>query len=80
MTYQTFNISLPKDLVAVMDAVARSEYRNRSDLIREAVRVYVTDMMEWKAIYAFGKKRAKALNIQSEKDVYKIVDDYRKGK
>lgn len=80
MTYQTFNISLPKDLVTAMDALASQEYRNRSDLIREAVRKYLEDVKEWKAIYAIGKKRAKAFNIQSEKDVYKIVDDYRKGK
>jgi metal-responsive CopG/Arc/MetJ family transcriptional regulator len=80
MMYQTFNISLPKDLVTAMDAAAVSEYRNRSDLIREAVRKYLEDIQEWKAIYAYGKKKAKALNVRSEKDIYRIVDEYRKGK
>ncbi len=80
MPYQTFNISLPKDLVTAMDAVAEDEYRNRSDLIREAVRAYLADMTAWKSLFAYGKSRAKAKNIRSEKDIIRIVSDYRKGK
>ena len=66
--------------MAAMDEAAKAEYRNRSDLIREAVRQYLTDMIEWKSIYAYGKKRAKALNVRSEKDVNRLVAEYRKGK
>lgn len=79
MTSQTFNISLPRDLVVAMDELASSEYQNRSDLIREAVRLYVADMAAWKSLFAYGKKRAKAKNIRTEKDVAKLVFDYRKG-
>ena len=59
MQTQTFNIALPSDLVARMDQVATDEYRNRSELIREAVRVYMEDRMEWNNIFEFGRKAAK---------------------
>ena len=80
MTYQTFNISLPKDLIVSMDAVAKREYRNRSELIREAVRVYLAETGAWNALFAYGKKQAKRFNIDSEDEVTARVQSYRKGK
>lgn len=80
MTYQTFNISLPRDLVKAMDDVAKQEYRNRSDLIREAVRSYLTDVNAWDSLYNYGANMSKVKNIKSEEEVNKIVGNYRKGK
>lgn len=79
MTYQTFNISLPRDLVAAMDRAAKEEYRSRSDLIREAVRTYLADMRAWQAIFAYGERSGKAKRIRSEAQVARIVGAYRKG-
>lgn len=80
MTYQTLNISLPKNLIAAMDSAAKREYRNRSDLIREAVRIYLADIIEWNSLFAYGSKQAETKNIRSEKDIEKLVAQYRKGK
>ncbi|MEK9171193.1 MAG: ribbon-helix-helix domain-containing protein [Patescibacteria group bacterium] len=80
MQTQTFNIALPSDLVARMDQVATDEYRNRSELIREAVRVYMEDRMEWNNIFEFGRKAAKRAGIKNEEDVNRIVQEYRHGK
>lgn len=80
MTYQTFNISLPKDLITSMDEAAKREYRNRSELIREAVRVYLADTSAWNALFAYGEKQAKRLKINSEDEVTARVRAYRKGK
>jgi metal-responsive CopG/Arc/MetJ family transcriptional regulator len=79
MQTQTFNIALPSDLVARMDQVATDEYRNRSELIREAVRVYMDDRMEWNNIFEFGRKTAKRAEIKSEEDISRIVKEYRHG-
>lgn len=38
---KTFNISMPKALLDAIDKQAEVEFRNRSDLIREAVRKYI---------------------------------------
>ncbi|KKU87603.1 hypothetical protein A3A64_00675 [Candidatus Gottesmanbacteria bacterium RIFCSPLOWO2_01_FULL_48_11] len=79
MQTQTFNIVLPKELVKKIDAVAKQEYRNRSELIREAVRVYLQRRLEWNELFAYGRKMGKTLGIKSEEDVNRIVQEYRHG-
>ena len=37
----TLSISLPADMATLIDAVARREYRSRSELMREALRSYI---------------------------------------
>ena len=59
MNTQTLNIALPKDLVKKVDELAKKEYRNRSELIREALRVYISDKKEWNDILDYGKKVGK---------------------
>ena len=41
MDNKTFNISMPKALLDAIDKQAEVEFRNRSDLIREATRTYI---------------------------------------
>lgn len=80
MLTQTLNIALPKELVKKVDEVAKKEYRNRSELIREALRIYLQDMQEWEEIFEYGKKMGKKMGIKSEKDVNKIVYEFRHGR
>lgn len=80
MQTQSFNIVLPKELVRKVDAVAKKEYRNRSELIREAARVYLERRMEWDELFAYGRAAGKKLGITSEEDVNRIVSEYRHGK
>ncbi|MEK7517059.1 MAG: ribbon-helix-helix domain-containing protein [Patescibacteria group bacterium] len=62
---QTLNISLPKDLVKRVDEVAKKEYRNRSELIREDVRRYLEDQKEWDQIFKAGEKAMQKMGIKS---------------
>lgn len=80
MNTQTLNIALPKELVKKVDELAQKEYRNRSELIRQALRVYLADKYEWEDISTYGKKIGKKMGIKSEKDVDKIVYEHRHGK
>lgn len=79
MQTQMFNIALPKLLVAKIDDAAKREYRNRSEFIREAVRIYLQDRNEWDELFAFGGRQAKKAGVTSEKDVDRIVATSRKG-
>lgn len=79
MNVQTINIALPKDLVRAIDVAAKKEYRNRSEFIREATRVYLKDTSEWEEIFAYGKARANKVGVKTEKDVNRLVARYRKG-
>lgn len=73
MQTQTLNISLPKELVKRVDELAKKEYRNRSELIRQALRVYLERMFSWDKIFEAGEKAAKRMGIASEEDVNRIV-------
>ena len=77
MQTQTFNIALPKKLVKKVDEVARNEYRNRSELIREALRAYLKDKDEWQEIFEYGRRKAKEMGIKSEKEIDDIVYEFR---
>ena len=61
MQTQVFNIVLPKDLVDKAERIAKSEYKNRSELIREALRVYIEDKEEWQEVFAFSEKAMKQM-------------------
>lgn len=80
MQTQTFNIVLPSELVKIVDRLAKKEYRNRSELIREALRVYLTDKTEWEQIFEYGKKVGKKMGIKSEKNVDRMVYEHRHGR
>ena len=80
MKVKTFNIALPEELVVKADEIAKKEYRSRSELIRESLRVYLKDLQEWEEIFEYGKKQGKRMGIKSEEDVDKIVYEFRHGK
>jgi metal-responsive CopG/Arc/MetJ family transcriptional regulator len=80
MQTQTLNIALPKDLVKKVDQLAKKEYRNRSELIREALRVYLAKTERWDNLLKAGKEYGKKMGIKSEEEVNKIVQEYRHGK
>lgn len=80
MQAQTLNISLPKNLVKRVDEVAEREYKNRSELIREALLVYIRRMESWDQIFKAGRKAAKEMGITSEKQVDDIVYEFRHGR
>ena len=77
MRTQTFNRALPKDLIKKVDALAEIECKNRSELIREALRIYLQDTQEWEEIFEYGQKAMKKMGIKSEQEVEDIVYEYR---
>lgn len=80
MKTQVINVSLPASLLKAADDQAKSEYRSRSELFREAIRSYILKRQTWHEIFAYGRKQAKKLGIKSEEDVYRLVEEYRQGK
>lgn len=80
MLLQTFNISLPKDLVVMADNVAKKEYRNRSELIKEALRTYLVSKQNWEELFAYGKQIGDKLNIKSEEELFDKLNSYKNAK
>ena len=80
MQTQTLNIALPKDLVKKVDQQAKEEYRNRSELIREALRIYLSRRQDWNQIFKAGKEATKKMGITSEEQINDIVYEFRHGR
>ncbi len=60
----TVNISFPKSLLKAIDSVAERESRTRSELLREASRMYIERKERWTKISAFWRKEAKGLRLK----------------
>jgi predicted transcriptional regulator len=75
----TVNISFQIDLLKQIDDVAAEESRTRSELLREAARMYIARKKKWRNLFDFGKKQAKGLALK-EQDVVWEIRAYRKRK
>lgn len=79
MKTATVNISFQKDLLEQIDDVAKEESRSRSELIREAARLYIERKKKWKDIFAYGQSQRIDRNLAVE-DVEDEIRAYRKKK
>jgi metal-responsive CopG/Arc/MetJ family transcriptional regulator len=79
MPVSTVNISFQSDFLVQIDQIANNEARTRSELIREAIRMYIERKKEWEKIFKTGKEIGSTLDI-SEGDVMNEIKEYRKAK
>lgn len=75
----TVNISFQESLLADIDRLARKERRSRSELLREAARLYIERRNRWNKIFALGEAVARDEGL-SEQDVATEIQAYRKSK
>ena len=79
MALATVNISFNKEILKQIDALAKSEARTRSELIREAARVYIEQKRKWESIFAYGESLSSKYGF-TEQDVNIEIKKYRKDK
>jgi metal-responsive CopG/Arc/MetJ family transcriptional regulator len=72
----TVNISFQDALLAEIDAEAKRESRTRSELLREAARLYVRRQKQWERVFALGDKLTKQRSL-TETDVVKEIRNIR---
>ncbi|MCY4363255.1 MAG: ribbon-helix-helix protein, CopG family [Gammaproteobacteria bacterium] len=75
----TVNISFQDDLLNAIDNIAIEEARTRSELLREAARMYIDRKRRWENIFSYGKTQASAKNLKEE-DVMNEIRAYRRRK
>jgi len=75
----TVNISFQENLLADIDRLAKKERRSRSELLREAARLYIERKGRWDKIFAMGEAIARDKGL-SEEDVAAEIQAYRKSK
>jgi CopG family transcriptional regulator / antitoxin EndoAI len=79
MPINTVNISFKSDLLRKIDKIAKEESRSRSELIREAARMYIEKKYRWNELFSLGNSIQSSLNL-SEEDILAEVKSVRKMK
>jgi CopG family transcriptional regulator / antitoxin EndoAI len=79
MSNVTVNISFQDSLLTDIDATARRESRSRSELLREAARLYVQRQKQWSDVFALGDQQVERLSL-TEADVKKEIRAVRRRK
>lgn len=75
----TVNISFQENLLSDIDKQAKSERRSRSELVREAARMYIERQKRWNQIFTLSKRNVRRQGL-AEKDVETEIQVYRKAK
>jgi len=79
MAVSTVNISFQEDLLRQIDQIAQKEARTRSELIREAARIYIERKKKWESIFAYGESVSSKYKF-TEEDVNEEIQKYRDEK
>ena len=79
MAVSTVNISFQDDLLNQIDQIAQNEARSRSELIREAARIYIERKKKWESIFAYGESLAQKYKF-TEEDINEEIKKYREEK
>jgi metal-responsive CopG/Arc/MetJ family transcriptional regulator len=79
MAVSTVNISFQEDLLDQIDRIAQNEARTRSELIREAARIYIERKKRWESIFAYGESLSSKYKF-TEEDVSDEIKKYREDK
>jgi metal-responsive CopG/Arc/MetJ family transcriptional regulator len=79
MAVSTVNISFQEDLLEQIDRIAQNEARTRSELIREAARLYIERKKKWESIFSYGESLSSKYKF-TEDDVADEIKKYREGK
>ena len=56
MNTVTVNISFQDSLLSEIDKTAKREHRSRSELIREAARLYIQRQYQWNDLFQLGDR------------------------
>ena len=76
MSTVTVNISFQDRLLADIDRIAQRESRSRSELLREAARIYIERKERWNNIFAKTSIQS-GKQALTEKDVLEEISRYR---
>jgi predicted transcriptional regulator len=79
MSTVTVNISFQDKLLADIDRIAKRESRSRSELLREATRIYIERKIRWNQIFADLSNQSGDQDL-TEKDVLDEIRQYRREK
>lgn len=80
-TARTIGFSVPPETVDEIENIAAEEGRTKSELFREMLRVYRQhrELAVFEDLARYGSARAKAVGIETEEDVERLIHDMRRA-
>ncbi len=63
------SLSLPSEIIKQADELVKEEKKTRSEIVREAIKLYYSSF-KWRKLQQVGISKAKKLGIKEEADVY----------
>jgi len=81
MSTVTVNISFQNSLLNEIDKTARKEHRSRSELLREAARLYIQRQQQWDDLFQLGERitEEKQLTLRDVEDEIKSARHEKRG-
>jgi Arc/MetJ-type ribon-helix-helix transcriptional regulator len=64
MKTSTINLAIPDQLLRQADEVAKRESRNRSELMRQALRMYLERRKNWDRLFAYADAHVARLGLK----------------
>jgi len=77
-TTKPITVSLPPSLLRDAERIAKEETRTRSEVIRDALRQYITSR-RWQRLRQWGTEAADRLGLKTEADLERLLDQVRSG-
>ena len=68
------SISLPPDILAILEQLARKTTKTRSEIIKELLVAYRQEK-SWEQVFSWGRKTKERFNIENEEDILKMIND-----
>ncbi|MHB8232652.1 MAG: hypothetical protein ACYDDB_07115 [bacterium] len=70
------NMSLPEPLYMEVVKMAKVKGVSRSQMLKEALNIYISEEKRWQNIRKIGNETAKKLGIKDENGIEKIREEY----
>lgn len=77
---RVISVSVPQESAREFERIAEEEGRNKSELFREMLRVYVARraMERFQELQRYMSARARELGIRNERDVERLIQEFRR--
>lgn len=78
-TSKVLTVSVPPEVAREFESLAQEEGRNKSEMFREMLRAYRVnrELRRFEALQRYGAARARALGIRDERDVERLIHEFR---
>ncbi len=76
-TTKILNFSIPPDLFSEIERISKEKGTSRSQLLKEALEMYIASQNRWKRIRSWGEETRKKLGIE-ESDIDILIHEFRK--